>query len=54
MFNFGGFTETPRPHEQETRRLETIQATPLQEIFLGKGRFLKCPEITKNPQKSPA
>ena len=27
MFNFGGFTDSPHPHKQETRGLVTIQAT---------------------------
>ena len=27
MFNFGGFTDSPHPHKQETRGLDTIQAT---------------------------
>ena len=27
MFNFGGFTDSPHPHKQETRGLITIQAT---------------------------
>ena len=27
MFNFGGFTDSPHPDKQETRDLDTIQAT---------------------------
>ena len=27
MFNFGGLTDSPHPHKQETRGLDTIQAT---------------------------
>ena len=27
MLNFGGFTDSPHPHKQETRGLDTIQAT---------------------------
>ena len=27
MFHFGGFTDSPHPHKQETRGLQTIQAT---------------------------
>ena len=29
MFNFGGFTDSPHLHKQETRGLDTIQATSL-------------------------
>ena len=47
---FGGFTDSPHPHKQETRGFDTaIQATS----FLGGyGRFDKKPEIRKSPQKS--
>ena len=27
MFNSGGFTDSPHPHKQETRGLDTIEAT---------------------------
>ena len=27
MFNSGGFIDSPHPHKQETRGLDTIQAT---------------------------
>ena len=27
MFNFGGFTDSPHPHKQKNRGLDTIQAT---------------------------
>ena len=49
-FKFGGFTESPHPHKQETRGLDTIQATSffslvatslLSRNFLGKGWFVK-------------
>ena len=57
MFNFGGFTDSPHPRKQETRGLDTIQATSFvtwwlllfyQEMFWDKGRFVKNPEIRKN------
>ena len=57
MFNFGGFTDSPHPRKQETRGLDPVQATSFfpwwlllfyQEMFWGKGRFVKNPEIRKN------
>ena len=48
MFNFGGFTDSPHPHKQDTRGLDTIKATSffpwwilLSRTFWGKGRFIK-------------
>ena len=53
---FGGFTDSPHPLKQETRGLDTIQATSFFPwwllYFSGKGRFVKNPEIRKNPEKS--
>ena len=41
MFNSGGFTDSPNPHKQETRGLDTIQLLSLllgfQENFDAKG-----------------
>ena len=42
MCGFGGFTDSPHPHKQETRSLDTIQAISLlSRTFWGKGRFVK-------------
>ena len=50
MFDFGGFTDSPHPHKQETRGLDTIQATSFfpwwlllffQESFEAKGDFFQ-------------
>ena len=51
MFNLGGITDSPHPHQQETRGLDTIQATSFfpwwlhvllffQEHFEAKGNIL--------------
>ena len=60
--NFGGFTDSPHPHEQETRGLDTIQATSFlggcfssfKKILRQREIFKKNPEIRKNPEKSQA
>ena len=65
MFNFGGFTDSPHPHKQETRGLDRILATSFfpwwlllffQESFQGicivvKKKILKSGKI---PEKSQA
>ena len=60
MFNFEGFTDSPHPHRQETRGLDTTQVTAFIPwwlyIFLlsrkswGKGRFVKTPEKSLKKQ----
>ena len=58
MFNFGGFTDSPHPHRQETRGLDTIQfsirggyctfvISLLSRKFWAKGRLVKT-KILKN------
>ena len=62
MFSFGGYTDSPHHHKQETRGLDTIQATSFFpwwlllffQKHLGKGKFVKNPEIRKYPEKSHA
>ena len=60
LYNFGGFTDSPHPHKQETRGLYTIQATSFfpwwqlllfQENFEAKEHFykiLKSGKILRN------
>ena len=60
MFNYGGFTDSPHPHKQETGGLDTIQATSLfswwlillfQEHFEEKGdlyKILKSGNMLRN------
>ena len=61
MFNSGGLIDPPHPHKQETRGLDTIQATSFspwwqlffQDNFEAKGYLWKRnPEIRKNPKKT--
>ena len=41
MFHFGGFTDSPHPHKQETRGLDTIQATSFFPWWLLKSEIRK-------------
>ena len=55
MINFGGFTDSPHPHKQETRGLDTIQTTSLFSlvaISLLSRTFLRQREICKKILKS--
>ena len=61
---FGGFSDCPHPHKQETRGLDAntgyfllflVTTSLLSKFFLGKRRFIKKKsEIRKNPEKSQA
>ena len=55
MFNFGGFTDSPHPHKQETRGLDAIQATSFLPWWLlnfeatgDSPKILKSGKILKN------
>ena len=57
MFHFGGFTDSPHPHKQETRGLDTIQATsffPWWILFEAQGDLYKILKSGENPEKSQA